>query len=549
MFGLVLNALRARRPQAAALFALTVLAALGAAAAPWFLAWAKDSVADANIAAAPPAQRVLDASGSIRYDLQAADPPSEVLRSRVSPDLVIPGATPVVGARVYVNMAPVEGTPGAASGLYLAYRDDVCAQLRIEGRCPQADGEVIIGRSTADALGVAVGDEVVFEGFRLPEPVRLTISGLYEVTDLLGTYWAETDLLAGPTGLFSAVVDDPAFVSERTLLSTRPDGLDMDVHLMLPPAAFHPGQFDLLGAVNQASNDLREISFDLETQATQLADQVRRDQRLVGDRHHGRGDATGGAVLVRPVPRGAAHLRGAPARHRPAQAARRRSLAGVGADRAAERPADGRRRGAGLGAGLPGGGRAGPGSHRPGRPRWTPIRPPRSRLSLLASALACVGALVAAAVAEWRSLQSPVVGLLRRVPARHRGWRAEVLDLVVVLVAVVGVYQGHVEASSASGAVHAGPARAGPGRPRGRAARGPRAALAGRVPSAALRCARAGPGLPWPPCIWPGAPAPTGSSPCSPSPCRCSPRRSCSGMRPPTRGRSGRPRSSGPTGS
>ena len=70
MFGLVLNALRARRPQAVALFALTVLAALGASAAPWFLAWAKDAVADASIAAAPPAQRVLDASGSVRYDLQ-----------------------------------------------------------------------------------------------------------------------------------------------------------------------------------------------------------------------------------------------------------------------------------------------------------------------------------------------------------------------------------------------------------------------------------------------------------------------------------------------
>ena len=116
MFGLVLNALRARRPQAAALFVLTVLAALGAAAAPWFLAWAKDAVADASIAAAPAEQRVLAATGSVRYEAQP-ELPSAMLRERVLPKLQIPGTTPVIGARVYVGLAAVDGTPGAASGL------------------------------------------------------------------------------------------------------------------------------------------------------------------------------------------------------------------------------------------------------------------------------------------------------------------------------------------------------------------------------------------------------------------------------------------------
>jgi hypothetical protein len=63
--------------------------------------------------------------------------------------------------------------------------------------------------------------------------------------------------------------------------------------------------------------------------------------------------------------------------------------------------------------------------------------------------VACLGALVAAVVAEWQALRSPVVALLRRVPPRHRGWRAEVFDLVVVVVAVAGVYQGHADLARA----------------------------------------------------------------------------------------------------
>src|SRR4051794_12351160 len=45
MVGLVGSALRARRGQTVAVFVLTLLAALGASAAPWFLAWARAGVA------------------------------------------------------------------------------------------------------------------------------------------------------------------------------------------------------------------------------------------------------------------------------------------------------------------------------------------------------------------------------------------------------------------------------------------------------------------------------------------------------------------------
>jgi hypothetical protein len=450
MFGLVLSALRARRPQAVALFALTVLAALGAAAAPWFLAWAKDTVADAGIAAAPAEQRVVNSSGSMRYELLEGQLPTEVLRDRVAQMVEIPGTTPIAGARIYVNMVPVDGTPGGASGLYLAYRDDVCAQLRIEGRCPQAEGEVIIGRSGAEALGVTVGEEVEFSGFRLPNPVRLRVSGVYEVGDVLGPYWAGTDLLAGPTGLVSAIIDDPAFVTESTLLATQPDGLDMDLQVVLPPEVYHSAQFDLLGAINQATTELRTISFDLETQSTRLVEQIRRDQRLVEI-----GITVAATQLVvlcwfalflavrhtseeRRPDIGLLKLRGSANWRVWALTAQQSAWPMVA--------------GAVLGWALGFLGAAALARELGGLLTTVDTEPARTlRVSVLASAGACVGALVAAVVAEWRSLRSPVVGLLRRVPARHRGWRAEVVDLVVVLLAAVGVYQGRAEATSGSG--------------------------------------------------------------------------------------------------
>src|SRR5262245_32356662 len=103
MFGLVLNALRARRAQTVALFALTVLAGLGASAAPWFAGWARSEVVDANIASSPAEERVVAAQGAVRYSPGGPDP-LQALRDRVRQHLDIPGGSVVVGARLYSTM-------------------------------------------------------------------------------------------------------------------------------------------------------------------------------------------------------------------------------------------------------------------------------------------------------------------------------------------------------------------------------------------------------------------------------------------------------------
>ncbi len=59
--------------------------------------------------------------------------------------------------------------------------------------------------------------------------------------------------------------------------------------------------------------------------------------------------------------------------------------------------------------------------------------------------LAVLGGLAAFLLAEWRTLRTPVAELLRGVPARRRGWRTDVVDLLVVAVAGAAAYQAKAQ--------------------------------------------------------------------------------------------------------
>ncbi len=65
-------------------------------------------------------------------------------------------------------------------------------------------------------------------------------------------------------------------------------------------------------------------------------------------------------------------------------------------------------------------------------------------ISGIAALAALVGAVLAAVAADAGGMRATVTDLLRHVPSRRRGWRAEVVDLVIVLVAAAGLYQSYV---------------------------------------------------------------------------------------------------------
>jgi hypothetical protein len=121
------------------------LAGLGAAAAPWFLAWGRDAVADANIASAPGAERVVGGSGAVRYAAAGPDP-LQMLRDRVARDLSMPVDQVVVGGALYASVQAADDPDALPAGLYLHYRDGVCEQLTVDGHCPTGDGDVIISK-------------------------------------------------------------------------------------------------------------------------------------------------------------------------------------------------------------------------------------------------------------------------------------------------------------------------------------------------------------------------------------------------------------------
>ena len=451
MIGLVLAALAARRAQTVALFALTVLASLGASAAPWYLSWARDAVAAADVAATPPDRRVAVVNGSAQ---QSESSPVPLLRERVARHLDVPGSEVTVGARMYVsarNADPDATTP--ATGLYVHFRDDVCRQVDIEGTCP-ADtgptgmGDVMLGRDTADRLAVGAGDVIVLEGFRLKQPVSLRVSGVYDVVDSLGVYWAGANVLN--PGSSSAAVLDPAFVSEATLFAMRAEWLDMDLHIVLPDAAFSDAAraSALLTTLSRADAALRDDSLTLTTSASLLANQIQRDQALVTRSvvvaalqllllcwvglflavRHTADERRGDIGLLK--------LRGS-ARWR---------LWTLTAEPSALPMLAGAILGWGLGylvAAAVAGGGFGAGGRFGADDVTTTLG-----LSAAAAGIAAIGALVSAVVAERGVLRAPVLDLLRRVPDRARGWRGGVADLVIVAVAAAGVYQGYADARS-----------------------------------------------------------------------------------------------------
>lgn len=447
MLALVWHALRARRAQSLTLFALALLAGLGSAAAPWFLAWGSDAVARANVASSPAMDRLVVLGGSERYDSSAPAPVS-VMRDQVAEHLAVTDAEVAVGLRVLADVA--EAGSARDISTYVAYYDEACQRMTIAaGTCPTAAGEVVIARSVAESLGLEVGDAVSIDVPRMPA-ATLRVSGVYEVADPLDAYWVGTQLLPVPGESRTA---DPAFVSEETLLAMLVDGVDVEprAHVVLPDGAFMTGGAELVRHLRQAAAELYQEDIELATSASSLVNRIAYDRRWVAI-----GVGVGAAQLVlvcwvglflavrhtsaeRRADIGLLKLRGTANRRVWALVALQSVLpvlAGTLLGAAA---------GFGVVAALAS--RTG-GSSAAGLLDVTSGQLSTGQtaaLSVAAAALSGLGVL-AAVVAEWRTVRRPVVELMRYVPARRRGWRADAAEVLVVVLAGAGVYQAHAEA-------------------------------------------------------------------------------------------------------
>ncbi|WP_433057266.1 FtsX-like permease family protein [Dactylosporangium sp. CS-033363] len=323
----------------------------------------------------------------------------------------------------------------AEAGAKLAYRQDVCAQLALDGACPDNPGEVAVSKRTADAHHLKPGDTI---SVHLGPPgagkdKSFKISGLYSPKDADAAYWGRTAYFsAGSDGdgeradsLFSLTEDDLRAEPSATL-STRLEYPLRDERVRLDDVA------GLRESLRTLSDKLRGRELEVTTTLPAVLADIDTDQTAI---------ARTAPVIAVPLlllcwfvlfllvaslteERGPeialAKLRGYPASR-----AARFGLGEVLLLIAAAVPV-------GLLAGLGLVELAASALLAPGvdvEVRW-PV--------FAAAGIALAAGVVAALLAARATLARPVLALLRRVPER-RGWRAGLAEGVVVALAAASL--------------------------------------------------------------------------------------------------------------
>ena len=223
VIALVWNAIRWRRSQAAAVWALTLLAVAAAAATPWYALATQEALVRGRVAAAAPDQRVL----TVTYRPDHADG----VKSVADVSAVLDEALPALPAEHRFGQIGVQGNARlntGNSGITLASRDAVCEHSIVEGRCPAAANEIMVGRSMQSQPN---GTMFPFTAEDQKQPYPLTIVGHYRPADPQDPFWS------GVFGSSLAQVD-PAFTVRESVSSLDGVRQRTTVDTVLSPPAY-----------------------------------------------------------------------------------------------------------------------------------------------------------------------------------------------------------------------------------------------------------------------------------------------------------------------
>jgi putative ABC transport system permease protein len=431
MLALVLGAVRTRTAQVVTVLILTAIAAAAAAAGPWYGLAAASKAAAADVAGAPAAQRTLSIRqiASITGDPQTSMTAFEGIVRGILP---VKGGDPVLGASQ--DMSFVQGSN--SKDVSIDYRDDFCTHVRLDGACPAAAGDVAISQSSAQLIGADIGDRIIIRSAINMAPVPVRVVAKYELVDPTGAYWSDPlfrmkdgldpvftplstftdDQLSSPTVAYDVVVPDDVLRGDR--------GGDLATELRAADARFDAQQLRL---VNPTGAILGTIARD--RTAIRHGVLVALGEVLVlawfaiglAGRYTGR-DRRGDAALLKLrgstrlgmlrltlgqhlVPLLAGIVVGAPLGY----------LIGWALSGAATIPSQ-----TGLALSLGG----------------------------AAVGAVLVGGLLVLTTVDALVLRLPVATLLRRVSPGRRDWRADVIDLALLAVAVAAAYQARSNAAN-----------------------------------------------------------------------------------------------------
>ncbi|MGC5020231.1 FtsX-like permease family protein [Micromonospora sp. DT47] len=436
MLAVIAGALAARRAQGLTVLLLAVLASAAAAAAPMYVTAAGQALASHELAAAEPDERRLRLSSIAEYPGMPADPGVAAFRGLIEP-FAAAGFDVVLGAQA----SGVAAGPAGTVTSNLVFRQGICERVALTGACPASTSEgqrpeVMISASTAAHLGVTAGGEVTFA------KVPLRVVGVYRPLDPADPFWLGDEYLLPPapgTAPVFAVgsAQDAIFTAESSRLA------DEDAILQRPTADLFITEElvrtgsaeELKGILAAAVRNAVAERLGAGTALPSLLDRVtvQRGQLAAGV-------TLGAGLLVllcwlvlfvavssaadeRRPEQGLLLLRGV-------QRWRLWTLA-IGEHAA---PAL---------AAIPLGGLAGLAA---ADLLAAHTLTGDAGLTLNAAAIgyatvAAAGALTAVLLAQARTLSAPVVDLLRRVPARARGWRTSIGDVVAVSVAAAAIVQ------------------------------------------------------------------------------------------------------------
>jgi putative ABC transport system permease protein len=424
MVALVLGAVRARTAQVLTVLILTTLIAAVAVAGPWYAIAASSRAADGDVAAAPAAQRMLSVRQNAETD-GAPQPALDAFRATVGRLLPIADLRPVLGMTVALTADRGDGSPTMS----ISYREEFCTHVFLTGPCPAAPGEVAISQDTAEQLGLAPGDKLVLRASQNTVPVDLRIVSRYVVSDPAGEYWSNK-LFRANGGL------EPAFTPVETFTGDQLTDPTLTYDVGVPQALIRGDDgYDLAAVVRGVEADFDAAGLRLVNPTAELLRTIAGDRRTIREavvvalcqvlvlglfaiglagRYTGR-ERRGDAALLK--------LRGST----------RRGMLWLALGQHVVPLLAGALVGAPLG-------------FLAGRLLAGPVLGSADRLQALGLSAAAVGLVVAGGLlvlfaVEAAVLRLPVVQLLSRISAGRRDWRADVIDLVLMAVAVGAAYQ------------------------------------------------------------------------------------------------------------
>src|SRR4051794_21405827 len=283
----MLRGIRYRAGRSLAVFLLALLATTAAVLAPVYSRAAQQSVlTDGLTSASLDAGALVVSAKGTAAESEAAFRDTDDIRLAVRQVL---NTQPVVGDRLERPVAAVDtdavvtsrGDPLAAR---LAYRDDSCRHLKLTGKCPDAEGQVLVSERSAKAHGINTGDRLtVHLGTTSGRDHPFQVVGLYTPAEPTESYWGRTVYFGTDASgsaerldaLFTGVPEDVR--QERTAaLATR---------LEYPIDTATVGLDDvgpLRDGVEAVGTRLRGQDLELTTGLPAILDEAAADQAAIG---------------------------------------------------------------------------------------------------------------------------------------------------------------------------------------------------------------------------------------------------------------------------